>query len=137
MKQRRWYRWLPWLLIGTGIVWLTLLGFHTQVSGKRLWLIGAVYDAGKVKRNRVISHRVWIWNPSLRTVNIRSEPSCGCTVAELPSNQATPLNGFPIVVQVETWGLPLGLQEKVVTLEASCGKEWWLEEVRIRFEVVP
>lgn len=137
MIRHRWRRWIPWLWISTGIVWLALLAFHTQVSGKRLWLIGAVYDAGKVKRNQVISHRVWVLNPSLRTVSIQSLPSCGYAVAELPSNQLTPLNGFPIEVRVETWGVHLGLQEKVVALQASCGAESWLEEVRVRFEVAP
>ncbi len=64
-------------------------------------------------------------------------PSCGCTVAELPQEVLAPWNGFPLIVQVETYGLPLGVQDKVVVLEASCGKERWQELVQVRLKVVP
>jgi hypothetical protein len=106
------------------------------VSGERLWLIGADVDLGKVKRNQVISHRVWVFNPSLRSVSIEATPSCGCTVVELPYRQLTPLNGFPVEVQVGTWGLPLGYQEKVVGLSVSSGGVRWQERVVVRLEVV-
>ncbi|OYT69106.1 MAG: hypothetical protein CFK49_12545, partial [Armatimonadetes bacterium JP3_11] len=56
---------LPLVLIAIGSVWLIGLGFRSQVSGERLWLIGAEVDLGTVKRNQVIAHRVWVFNPSL------------------------------------------------------------------------
>jgi hypothetical protein len=65
-----------------------------SISGKRLLLIGASVDLGKVKRNQVISRRVWVFNPSLKAVAIEATPSCGCTVAELPYRQIPPLNAF-------------------------------------------
>jgi hypothetical protein len=135
-RQPLWKRLAPLVLIAIGSVWLIGLGFRSQVSGERLWLIGAEVDLGKVKRNQVISHRVWVFNPSLRLVAIEATPSCGCTVVELPYRQLTPLNGFPVEVQVSTWGLPLGYQEKVVGLSLSSGGVYWQEQVLIRLEVV-
>jgi hypothetical protein len=135
-RQPLWKRLAPLVLIAIGSIWLIGLGFRSQVSGERLWLIGAEVDLGKVKRNQVISHRVWVFNPSLRLVAIEATPSCGCTVVELPYRQLTPLNGFPVEVQVSTWGLPLGYQEKVVGLSLSSGGVYWQEQVLIRLEVV-
>jgi hypothetical protein len=131
-----WRRAMPLLLVAIGGIWLIGLGVRSQVSGERLWLIGADVDLGKVKRNQVISHRVWVFNPSLRSVSIEATPSCGCTVVELPYRQLTPLNGFPVEVQVGTWGLPLGYQEKVVGLSVSSGGVRWQERVVVRLEVV-
>ena len=74
--QPFWGRAVPLLLIAIGSLWLIGLGFRSQVSGERLWLIGAEVDLGKVKRNQVIAHRVWVFNPSLRLVAIEATPSC-------------------------------------------------------------
>jgi hypothetical protein len=93
-------------------------------------------DLGKVKRNQVISRRVWVFNPSLKAVAVEATPSCGCTVAELPYREIPPLNGFPVEVQVSTWGLPLGYQEKVVGLTVSSEGVSWQEVAIIRMEVV-
>jgi hypothetical protein len=41
-----------------------------------------------------------------------------------------------VEVQVSTWGLPLGYQEKVVGLSLSSGGVYWQEQVLIRLEVV-
>jgi hypothetical protein len=127
---------MPLLLVAIGGIWLLGLGVCSQVSGERLWLIGADVDLGKVKRNQVISHRVWVFNPSLRAVAIEATPSCGCTVAELPYREIPPLNGFPVEVQVSTWGLPSGYRESVVGLTVSSDGVSWQEEVIIRMEVV-
>jgi len=135
-RQPFWKRALPLLLIAIGGIWLIGLGFRSQVSGERLWLIGADVDLGKVKRNQVISHRVWVFNPSLRSVQLEAAPACGCTVVELPYRELTPLSGFPLEVQISTWGLPLGYQEKSVGLTASSGDERWQEQAVIRLEVV-
>ena len=131
-----WRRAMPLLLVAIGGIWLIGLGVRSQVSGERLWLIGADVDLGKVKRNQVISHRVWVFNPSLRAVAIEATPSCGCTVAELPYREIPPLNGFPVEVQVSTWGLPSGYRESVVGLTVSSDGVSWQEKVIIRMEVV-
>jgi len=107
-----------------------------RVSGERLLLIGTPVDLGKVKRNQVISCRVWVFNPSLKAVVIEATPSCGCMVAELPYRQIPPLNGFPVEVQVSTWGLPSGYRESVVGLTVSSNGVRWQEEVIIGMEVV-
>lgn len=135
-RQPFWKRALPLLLIAIGGIWLIGLGVRSQVSGERLWLIGADVDLGTVKRNQVISHRVWVFNPSLRSVQLEEAAACGCTVAELPYRELTPLSGFPLEVQISTWGLPLGYQERFVGLTASSGGVRWQEQAVIRLEVV-
>jgi len=126
----------PFLLIVIGAVWFAVQASGVSISGKRLLLIGASVDLGKVKRNQVISRRVWVFNPSLKAVAVEATPSCGCTVAELPYREIPPLNGFPVEVQVSTWGLPLGYQEKVVGLTVSSEGVSWQEVAIIRMEVV-
>jgi len=126
----------PFLLIVIGAVWFAVQASGVRVSGERLLLIGASVDLGKVKRNQVISRRVWVFNPSLKAVAIEATPSCGCTVAELPYREIPPLNGFPVEVQVSTWGLPLGYQESVVGLTVSSDGVSWQEVATIRLEVV-
>jgi len=126
----------PLLMIVIGAVWFAVQASGVRVSGERLLLIGASVDLGKVKRNQVISCRVWVFNPSLKAVAIEATPSCGCTVAELPYRQIPPLNGFPVEVQVSTWGLPSGYRESVVGLTVSSDGVRWQEEVIIRMEVV-
>jgi hypothetical protein len=126
----------PFLLIVIGAVWFAVQASGVSISGKRLLLIGASVDLSKVKRNQVISRRVWVFNPSLRAVAIEATPSCGCTVAELPYREIPPLNGFPVEVQVSTWGLPLGYQESVVGLTVSSDGVSWQEVATIRLEVV-
>jgi len=136
-RQPFWKRCVaPLLMIVIGAVWLTVQALGVRVSGERLLLVGASVDLGKVKRNQVISRRVWVFNPSLKAVAIEATPSCGCTVAELPYRQIPPLNGFPVEVQVSTWGLPLGYQEKVVGLTVSSEGVSWQEVAIIRLEVV-
>ncbi len=135
--SQRWHRWAALGLVLIGCIWLGWLTVRSQVSGSRLWLVGARYDAGKVKRGEVVTHRVWVFNPSLGEVVLKVEPSCGCSTVELPYDRLTPLNGFPVEVRIETWGLPLGYQEKVVALDAFSGGIRWQERVVIRLEVVP
>jgi len=69
-------------------------------------------------------------------IPVERAKSCGCTVAELPYREIPPLNGFPVEVQVSTWGLPLGYQEKVVGLTVSSEGVSWQEVAIIRLEVV-
>ena len=126
----------PFLLIVIGAVWFAVQASGMSISGKRLLLIGASVDLSKVKRNQVISRRVWVFNPSLKAVAIEATPSCGCTIPELPYREIPPLNGFPVDVQVSTWGLPSGYRESVVSLTVSSDGVSWQEEVIIRMEVV-
>jgi hypothetical protein len=136
-RQPFWKRHVaPFLLIVIGAVWFAVQASGVSISGKRLLLIGASVDLGKVKRNQVISRRVWVFNPSLRAVAIEATPSCGCTVAELPYREIPPLNGLPVEVQVSTWGLPSGYRESVVGLTVSSDGVSWQEVVIIRMEVV-
>ena len=126
----------PLLMIVVGAVWFAVQASGVRVSGEQLLLIGTPVDLGKVKRNQVISCRVWMFNPSLKAVAIEATPSCGCTVAELPYRQIPPLNGFPVEVQVSTWGLPSGYRESVVGLTVSSDGVSWQEVATIRLEVV-
>jgi len=126
----------PLLMIVIGTVWFAVQASGMRMSGERLLLIGTPMDLGKVKRNQLISCRVWVFNPSLKAVAIEATPSCGCMVAELPYRQIPPLNGFPVEVQVSTWGLPSGYRESVVGLTVSSNGVRWQEEVIIGMEVV-
>ncbi len=130
----------PLVLIGIGLVWLGVLGFKSVVSGNRLWLIGGDVHLGTVRNDQPIRHRFWLLNPHLHEVSVKVSPSCGCSVANLPYDKLTPLNGFPVEVVIEPLGLPSGMEhEKSFIIHARLGEEEWTERVVVRFflEAVP
>jgi hypothetical protein len=116
-----WRRAMPLLLGAIGGIWLIGLGVRSQVSGERLWLIGADVDLGKVKRNQVISHRVWVFNPSLRLVAIEATPSCGCTVVELPLSAVDAVERFSCGGAGWDLGFAVGLSGEGGGLECLFG----------------
>lgn len=129
-------RWVPIALIGLGMVWLGALAFQANViRGARLWFIGAERHLGTYQRGDVVTHRIWLINPTLREVKVAVQPSCGCSVAELPYDSIPPLNGFPIEVRIETHGQPLGWQEKGFVIEARQGDQSWQEVVKFGLDI--
>jgi len=74
-------------------------------------------------------------NPTLREVKVAVQPSCGCSVAELPYDAIPPLNAFPIEVRIETYGQPLGWQEKGFVFETCSGDQKQVEIVTVRFSI--
>ena len=129
----------PWqgLLIGVGMAWLLLIGYaERRLEGSRLWLAGATYDAGLVLAGTVITHRVWVFNPTLSGLEVEPMPSCGCTVADTGKRDLSPLSGFFLTVQVDTAGKPLGKQSQWVDLVVRDGYHSWRERLEVRFEIV-
>jgi hypothetical protein len=79
-RRRTW--WVEALLAGA-FAWLVLIAYaEWRSEGRYLWLFGASYEAGKVPVGTTLHHRVWVFNPTLRSLELDVEPSCGCTVVE-------------------------------------------------------
>ncbi|MEM2592472.1 MAG: hypothetical protein QXI60_07795 [Thermofilaceae archaeon] len=128
--------WLGWL-VGAGMAWLLLIGYaERRLEGNHLWLMGATYDAGQVRAGTLITHRVWVFNPMLRALEVEPVPSCGCMVADTGKRGLSPLSGFFLTVQVDTSGKPLGKQSQSVDLVVRDGRYSWRERLEVRFEVV-
>lgn len=133
---RKPHLWLG-LLIGAGLAWLLLIGYaERRLEGSRLWLIGATYDAGQVRAGMVITHRVWVFNPTMQALEVEPVPSCGCMVADTGKRGLSPLSGFYLTVRVDTSGKPLGQQSQSVDLVVRDGRHSWRERLEVRFEVV-
>lgn len=129
-------RTLAGLLIGGAMAWLGFLGYaERHFSGQRLWLAGAIYDAGKVPAGQLIEHPVWVLNPTLVGLKLRKEATCGCTTAEVPA-QLSPLSGFLLKVSVDTSRRSAGRHEQRVYLILQDGRHSWREEIVVRYEVV-
>ncbi len=132
-KSRSWVG----LLIGAGLAWLLVIGYaERRLEGSRLWLIGATYDVGQVRAGTVITHRVWVFNPTMQALEVEPVPSCGCMVADTGKRGLSPLSGFFLTVQVDTSGKPLGKQSQSVDLVVRDGRHSWRERLEVRFEVV-
>ncbi len=123
-------------MMAVGVIWLGILGFQSTVSGERLWIIGGNAHLGVRSNNQAIRYRFWLFNPSLRSVSVKVLPSCGCAVAQLPYDTLTPLNGFPVEVEIDPFGLPAGIEhEKAFLIECRAGEEHWGEKVVVRFRL--
>lgn len=130
-------RWLAGALIGLGCAWLLLLGYaERHLAGQRLYLWGAIYDAGRVAQGAVIEHRVWVFNPTLQGFEVDTLPSCGCTVVDSGSRGLSPLSGFGMTVRVETAGKAVGKHAETVELVVRDGRCSWRERLVVQYEVV-
>ncbi|GBC94192.1 hypothetical protein HRbin15_02700 [bacterium HR15] len=135
--ERKPRRWLG-LWIGAGLAWLLLIGYaERHLEGNRLWLIGATYDAGVVPAKSVMTHRVWVINPTLQTLTVKPIPHCGCTVVEDLPPQLPPLWIAPLTLQVDTMGKPVGRGVQVVELVVQDGQYSWRERIEVRYELIP
>lgn len=124
------------LAVGLAFAWMGLIGYaERHWSGQRLWLVEATYDAGQVRAGEAVRHRVWVFNPTLVGYALRKEVTCGCTVAEVPS-QLSPLSGFMLDVVVDTSGRSAGRHVQRVYLIVQDGRFSWREVVEVRYEVV-
>ncbi len=134
-RRRGW--WIE-VLLGAALLWRALIAYaEWRSEGHYLWLFGATYDAGVVRPGTVIRHRVWVFNPTMRPLEIKPEPSCGCTLLEGGSRQLGLVDGFPLTVVVDTTGKPAGRQTQGVELvvrDIERGVSW-REHIEIRFEV--
>ncbi len=131
--------WWVELLLGAALMWLALIAYaEWRSEGRYLWLFGATYEAGKVRAGSTIHHRVWVFNPTLRSLQLDTEPSCGCTVVEGGSRALGRLWGLPLTVAVDTTGKPLGRQVQRVDLIVRDQERGvsWRERIEVRFEVV-
>ncbi len=124
------------MLFGSALAWLFGMGYAERYAeGERLWLFGATHDAGKVQRGSVLTHSVWVFNPTAKALELSSEPTCGCTTAEIPP-RLLPMTGFRLWVRVDTQKSPVGRQEQRVYLIVRDGRYSWRESVSVRYEVV-
>lgn len=113
-----------------GCAWLLLLGYaERRLEGRRLYLLGATYDAGRVAKGSVIQHRVWVFNPTLQGLEIDMLPSCGCTVVDGGSRPLSPLSGMVLTVRVETAGKLAGQHSETVALVVRDGRYSWREQL--------
>ncbi|MCS7208959.1 MAG: DUF1573 domain-containing protein [Fimbriimonadales bacterium] len=124
------------MLIGLGYGWLLLLGYaERSLEGRRLYLLGATHDAGRVMQGTAVEHRVWVFNPTLQGLEVDAIPSCGCTVVDGVQRQLSPLSGFVLTVRVETAGKSAGQHTETIDLVVRDGHHSWRERFVVRYEV--
>jgi hypothetical protein len=131
--------WWVEVLLAAALAWLALIAYaEWRSEGRYLWLFGATYEAGQVPAGASFHHRVWVFNPTLRSLELDVQPTCGCTVVEGAQRVLRPLWGFPLTIAVDTTGKPLGRQVQQVDLivRDRVGRVSWRERLAVRFEVV-
>lgn len=129
------WKWVLFCAVG-GIVWVALLTMlEASLSGEHIWIKGQSFDAGLISSGESITHRVWLFNPTGRALDIRFEPTCGCTVSESRDKMLTPFNGIPVTIQVDTRGKSAGRHQEVIDLVIRSGDASWREQIVIRYRV--
>jgi hypothetical protein len=120
-----------------GLGWFVLLAIcESSLSGKHIWLIGAQREIESVRAGEKITHKAWLFNPTARTIAIRPEPTCGCTLSEMQDQALTPFNGIPLTVHVDTSGKAPGRHQERIELIMRSDEGSWREQVNINYSVV-
>ncbi|GIV12968.1 MAG: hypothetical protein KatS3mg021_1250 [Fimbriimonadales bacterium] len=122
------------MLIGAGCLWIGLIGWASRhFGGERLLLSRGEVDMGVLPPNSRQTARVWVFNLTGRTVEVRAEASCGCTVADLQKSALLPVDGMPIEIAVDTTGRsPRRLRH--YKRSSSCGCTW-IEDTRFPIHI--
>jgi len=126
------------LLLSAALAWLSLLAYaEWRSEGRYLWLFGATHDLGEVRVSEVVRHRVWVFNPTLRSLELGLQPGCGCAVAEEIPQTLKPLWGFPITIAIDTTGKSPGPKSERVELIVRDGARGvsWRERLEVRYSV--
>jgi len=122
------------MLITVGVLWM-LQGALAYTGSHGVAIQGSDYDAGAVKSGSVISHYCRITNLSLSPVDVRAEPSCGCTLLNLPKEHLPPLSSEIVETRIETQGLKTGMHTKGVVMYLRSGSTDWQQATYIKFRL--
>lgn len=127
---------LPVILACIGGGWILLIAFAEYLlPGRGIWLVGAEHDAGVVRAGSLIQHRVWLLNPTVQKLDVRFQPSCGCTVTAASELMLPPLGIRALDLQVNTEGRARGKQQELVAVIVRSGQRAWRELLTVRFTI--
>lgn len=136
-NNSRWkvlHRFGPPMLITLGVLWL-LQGVLAHTGNHGVIIRNLDYDAGRVKGGAVVTDTVRLTNLSFAPVDVSVQPSCGCTVADVPEQPVPALHGSAIKLTVDTTGMTKGAQVKKVLLRMQGERHTWEQIATIRFSL--
>lgn len=131
--QRKW-QWIPRTLIALGCL-MTLQASLNAAGMGRIEVKGKQFDAGMIRAGQAVEHRFSITNYTLQTVDVKTQPSCGCTLVEKPGSRLSPFSQMPLTAHIETAGMKPGQYKKSVTLKMQAGPKDWEEVVTCQFRI--
>jgi hypothetical protein len=84
-----------------------------------------------------VRHRVWVFNPTPRSLELGLQAGCGCAVAEEIPQVLKPFWGFPITIVIDAAGKPAGRKSERVELIVRSGSRGvsWRESLEVRYSV--
>jgi hypothetical protein len=126
--------WGPVLLLTLGILWL-IEGASAHMRDHNVIIQGNNYNAGMIETGKAVSHEFRLLNLSTLPVEVDTQPSCGCTVVDVPSQIISPLHSGVVKVNINTQGIHPGLQQRAVLVQMVSGQKIWQQKAIIRFRV--
>ena len=126
------HRFGPPVLVTLGVLWL-LQGALARTSSHGIIIRSLNYDAGAVKAGSMVTDTVRIINLSSIPLKIEVQPTCGCTVAEVPEKPLAPLHSEVVKLEVDTTGISKGQQTRGVLLKLHMGPASWEQVLNIKF----
>jgi len=128
------HRFGPPTLIILGSLWLLQAAFaHTGSHG--VIIRNLSYDAGVIKSGTLIHDTVYLTNLSVQPVSVDALPACGCTVADIPFRPLAPLHSEDVGFEIDTTGMAVGQQKKVVLMHLHSGSKDWQAVAAINFHL--
>ena len=128
------HRFGPPTLIMLGSLWLLQAAFaHTGSHG--VIIRNLSYDAGAVKSGTLIHDTVYLTNLSVQPVSVDALPACGCTVADIPFRPLSPLHSEDVGFEIDTAGMAVGPQRKLVLVHLHSGSKDWQILASIKFQL--
>lgn len=128
------HRFGPPMLMTLGVLWL-LQGALARTSNHGVIIRNLSYNAGAIKPGTYIHDTVHLTNLSTRTVSVDALPACGCTVADIPFRPLAPFHSEDVSFEVDTTGMAMGQQKKLVLMHLSSGSKDWQAVAAIKFHL--
>lgn len=98
---------------------------------------GLYYNAGNVTPGTMIRHSLKVTNLSAQAVNINAEASCGCTLLDTPSPSLKSMQSEVVIAKVDTYGMPIGTQNKFIALTLTANGHTWKDIAAIKYKIKP
>lgn len=125
---------IPTILIVLGIFFLlqSILGFFFR---NRIFIRGGDYFAGAFKQGGIINHDIQLFNLSGSSMDFRAEPTCGCTLVDVPVQHIGPFSRCVVKAHINTEGNQLGKHTKAVVFYFHQSKTEWQQIAQIRYNI--
>lgn len=104
------------------------------INQHEVLILGKSYDAGDVKAGGKVHHSYRLINLSAQSVEVGTEPLCGCTQVSTKMFNLKPFNSRMVPVDVDIEG-GKGVNRKTIVFHFQTGDTTWWTNAFVQFEI--